>query len=94
MRRRSRRWTRPWQKVIVAEAEEQDAPQSPAGGRPAGPGIVGYASFGPETNVLTEPWPHPLTEAGRDGQLAELYVPSGRTCGGPIVAASGPNRST
>ena len=69
--------TRPWQKIIVAEAGEQDAPRSPGAGGlrvPAGPGIVGYASFGPETNVLTEPWPHPLTEAGRDGQIAELYA--------------------
>jgi GNAT superfamily N-acetyltransferase len=58
--------TRPWQKLIVAEAAE-------AAGA-AEPGIAGYASYGPEVNVLTEPWPHPVTDAGRDGQLAELYA--------------------
>jgi len=52
--------TRPWQKIIVAEAGEQE--------------IVGYASFGPEMNVLTEPWPYPVSDAGRDGQTAELYA--------------------
>jgi ribosomal protein S18 acetylase RimI-like enzyme len=41
----------------------------------AGPsGIVGYASFGPERDVLGMPWPHPLTPAGSDGQVAELYA--------------------
>jgi ribosomal protein S18 acetylase RimI-like enzyme len=63
--------TRPWQKIIVAEAGERDAPGARV---PARPGIVGYASYGPEVNVLTEPWPHPLTDAGRDGQTAELYA--------------------
>jgi len=50
---------RPWQKLVVAEDRS---------------GLAGYAFFGPETNVLTEPWPYPLTEAGRDGRLAELYA--------------------
>jgi GNAT superfamily N-acetyltransferase len=66
--------TRPWQKLIVAEAGEQDAAGSPGSRVPAAPGIAGYASYGPEVNVLTEPWPHPLTDAGRDGQIAELYA--------------------
>jgi GNAT superfamily N-acetyltransferase len=38
------------------------------------PGIVGYASFGPETDVLTGQWPRSLTDAGRDGRVAELYA--------------------
>jgi ribosomal protein S18 acetylase RimI-like enzyme len=63
--------TRPWQKIIVATAGERNAPGSRV---PPGPGIVGYASYGPEVNVLTEPWPHPLTDAGRDGRTAELYA--------------------
>ena len=37
-------------------------------------GIVGYASFGPETDVLSAPWPHPLTTDGEDGSVAELYA--------------------
>jgi ribosomal protein S18 acetylase RimI-like enzyme len=70
--------TRPWQKLIVAEAGEQDAAGSPGSRNPrvpaAVPGIAGYASYGPEVNVLTEPWPHPMTDAGRGGQIAELYA--------------------
>jgi ribosomal protein S18 acetylase RimI-like enzyme len=60
--------TRPWQRMVVAVAAGQ-----PATGRP-GPGIVGYASFGPETDVLSTPWPHPLTAAGEDRSVAELYA--------------------
>ena len=52
---------RPWQRVIAA-AQEQE------------PGIVGYAAFGPEQDVLDAPWPHPLTTAGTEGQVAELYA--------------------
>jgi len=52
--------TRPWQRMIVAVTEP--------------PGIVGYASFGPETDVLGAPWPHPPTKAGAAGQVAELYA--------------------
>jgi ribosomal protein S18 acetylase RimI-like enzyme len=61
--------TRPWQRMMVAVAGTRDT-------RGPGdlPGIVGYASFGPETNVLTGQWPHPLTDAGRDGRVAELYA--------------------
>ena len=61
--------TRPWQRMMVAVAGTRDI-------RGSGdlPGIIGYASFGPETNVLTEQWPHPLTDAGRDGRVAELYA--------------------
>lgn len=50
---------RPWQRTIVALAGED---------------IVGYASFGPEQDVLGTPWPHPLTTAGRDGDTGELYA--------------------
>ena len=54
--------TRPWQRMIVAVADDQDA------------GVVGYASFGPETDVLSAPWPHPLSADGKDGRVAELYA--------------------
>jgi len=50
--------TRPWQRMIAA----------------VGDGIVGYASFGPERDVLGTPWPHPLTPAGSDRLVAELYA--------------------
>ena len=61
--------TRPWQRMVVAVAGTRDT-------RGPGdlPGIIGYASFGQETNVLTGPWPHPPTDAGRDGRVAELYA--------------------
>lgn len=59
---------RPWQQMLVAVAPDQDD-RDPAPG-----GIAGYACFGPETDVLTTPWPHPLTAAGRDGRVAELYA--------------------
>ncbi len=49
---------RPWQRMIAAVED----------------GIVGYASFGPERDVLGMPWPHPLTPEGSDGQVAELYA--------------------
>ena len=55
--------TRPWQRMLVAVAPDQE-----------GAGIVGYASFGPETDVLSAPWPHPLTTDGEDGSVAELYA--------------------
>jgi GNAT superfamily N-acetyltransferase len=51
--------TRPWQQMIVAVAE---------------PGVVGYASFGPEVDVLGTPWPHRMTTAGQAGAAAELYA--------------------
>ena len=54
--------TRPWQRMIVAVADREDA------------GIVGYASFGPQTDVLSAPWPHPLSTDGEDGRVAELYA--------------------
>jgi ribosomal protein S18 acetylase RimI-like enzyme len=53
--------TRPWQRMLVA-------------GDPGTGGIVGYASFGPETDVLNAPWPHPLTADGEGGRVAELYA--------------------
>ncbi|HTX28345.1 MAG TPA: GNAT family N-acetyltransferase [Streptosporangiaceae bacterium] len=54
--------TRPWQKTVVAVAAEPE------------PGIVGYAFFGPEQDVLGAPWPHPLSTGGEQGQVAELYA--------------------
>ncbi len=51
--------TRPWQRMIVAVVET---------------GVIGYASFGPEVDVQSAPWPHPLTQAGEQGLVAELYA--------------------
>jgi len=42
--------------------------------RAAADGIVGYALFGPEQEVLGAPWPHPVSPAGQQGQVAELYA--------------------
>jgi len=61
--------TRPWQETIVAIAQPE-----PARKRAARDGIVGYAFFGPETDVLGARWPHPLSPAGQRGQVAELYA--------------------
>jgi ribosomal protein S18 acetylase RimI-like enzyme len=63
--------TRPWQRMIAAVPAV--LPQPPTTGK-AAPGIVGYASFGPELDVLGAPWPHPLSAAGREGRAAELYA--------------------
>jgi GNAT superfamily N-acetyltransferase len=72
--------TRPWQRMIAAVASEQEQGQE-QGQEQAAPasadgtaGLVGYASFGPERDVLGMPWPHPLTSAGSDGRVAELYA--------------------
>jgi GNAT superfamily N-acetyltransferase len=54
---------RPWQRMVVAVA--QDPVDEP--------GIVGYASFGPELDVFA-PWPHPVSPAGQQGQVGELYA--------------------
>jgi GNAT superfamily N-acetyltransferase len=54
--------TRPWQRMIAAVEPANDS------------SIVGYASFGPERDVLEMPWPYPLTPEGSDGQVAELYA--------------------
>jgi GNAT superfamily N-acetyltransferase len=62
--------TRPWQRMIAAVAGQPG--QAPT--NPAARGIVGYASFGPERDVLDMPWPYPLTSAGSDGEVAELYA--------------------
>ena len=62
--------TRPWQRMLLAVAAGREDP--PQAEEP--PGIVGYASFGPETDVLSAPWPHPLTTHGEDGSVAELYA--------------------
>lgn len=52
--------TRPWQRMIAAVDERA--------------GVVGYASFGPEVDVLGAPWPHPPTKGGEAGQVGELYA--------------------
>jgi ribosomal protein S18 acetylase RimI-like enzyme len=62
-------WTRPWQRMLAAVA----SPPPPAPGAP-GSGIVGYATFGPEVDVLDTPWPYPPTAAGWAGEMAELYA--------------------
>ena len=36
--------------------------------------MVGYATFGPELDVLGMPWPYPPTAAGWAGETAELYA--------------------
>jgi ribosomal protein S18 acetylase RimI-like enzyme len=64
--------TRPWQRMLVAVAAEQEP--SGMAGTAAGPVVIGYASFGPETDVLNAPWPHPLSTDGEDGRVAELYA--------------------
>jgi ribosomal protein S18 acetylase RimI-like enzyme len=53
--------TRPWQRMLVAAGSEAGE-------------VVGYASYGPETDVLNAPWPHPLTADGENGRVAELYA--------------------
>jgi len=64
--------TRPWQRMLVAVAAGQE--DQGQAGEPTAPGIVGYASFGPERDVLNAPWPHPLSTDGEDGSVAELYA--------------------
>ena len=56
--------TRPWQRMIVAVDD------SPGAGAP----VVGYATYGPELEVLDAPWPHPMSQAGAAGQVGELYA--------------------
>ena len=67
--------TRPWQRMIAAVTRPA-GPAQPGQTRAdaAASGIVGYASFGPERDVLDMPWPYPLTSAGSGGQVAELYA--------------------
>jgi GNAT superfamily N-acetyltransferase len=55
---------RPWQRMIVAVDDSPDA----------GARVVGYASYGPELEVLAAPWPHPMSQAGAAGQVGELYA--------------------
>src|SRR6516225_2833067 len=57
--------TRPWQRMIAAVARHP----RPAAGAEAAPGIVGYASFGPERDVLGASWPYPRTADGAEGQV-------------------------
>ena len=63
--------TRPWQRMIVAIPDGEDGEDGGGGG---GGGIVGYAAFGPETDVLGAPWPHPLSTDGEERRVAELYA--------------------
>ena len=63
--------TRPWQRMLVAV---DSGPGTSGPGDPTAGGVVGYASFGPETDVLNAPWPHPLTADGEGGRVAELYA--------------------
>ena len=63
--------TRPWQRMIAAVSGHPR--QAAAAGEPA-PAIVGFASFGPERDVLGTPWPHALSPAGAEGRAAELYA--------------------
>jgi ribosomal protein S18 acetylase RimI-like enzyme len=63
--------TRPGQRMLLAT--DPDATDPGATG-PAGGEVVGYASYGPETDVLNAPWPHPLTADGAGGRVAELYA--------------------
>ena len=56
--------TRPWQRMIVAVPDRTTSRA----------GIVGYAAFGPETDVLGAPWPHPLSTDGEERRVAELYA--------------------
>ena len=65
--------TRPWQKTFVAVAGPPAQPEARRK-RDAADGIVGYAFFGPEQDVLGAPWPHPLSPEGQQGQVAELYA--------------------
>jgi ribosomal protein S18 acetylase RimI-like enzyme len=65
--------TRPWQKTVVAVAEPESRRKRDTR-RDAPPGIVGYAFFGPEQDVVGAPWPHPLSTAGGEGRVAELYA--------------------
>ena len=63
--------TRPRQRMLLATDTAATGPGA------AGPGaseVVGYASYGPETDVLNAPWPYPLTADGAGGRVAELYA--------------------
>ena len=73
--------TRPWQKTVVAVARpearheaQQEARRETRLKQDAAAGIVGYAFYGPEQDVLGAPWPHPLSPEGQQGQVAELYA--------------------
>jgi GNAT superfamily N-acetyltransferase len=64
--------TRPWQQMIIAVAP--GAGPAAAAQAPSAARVVGYASFGPETEVQGAPWPHPVSAAGKEGRVAELYA--------------------
>jgi ribosomal protein S18 acetylase RimI-like enzyme len=58
--------TRPRQRMLLATDPDATGPDAGE--------VVGYASYGPETDVLNAPWPHPLTADGAGGRVAELYA--------------------
>jgi ribosomal protein S18 acetylase RimI-like enzyme len=68
--------TRPRQRMLLATDTAATGPDAagPAVTGPAASEVVGYASYGPETDVLNAPWPHPLTADGAGGRVAELYA--------------------
>ena len=69
--------TRPWQRMIAAVAPPSPPATAAAEAETdteAAPGIIGYASFGPERDVLGMSWPYPRTAAGAEGRVAELYA--------------------
>ena len=66
---------RPWQHTIVAEADVPVTDVSVTDVSVTGPtAVIGYASFGPERDVLHGSWPYELTSAGVAGKVAELYA--------------------
>ena len=58
--------TRPRQRMLLAADTAATGPDASE--------VVGYALYGPETDVLNAPWPHPLTADGAGGRVAELYA--------------------
>jgi ribosomal protein S18 acetylase RimI-like enzyme len=66
--------TRRWQRMIVAVAANPETPEPGESQATRAAPVVGYASFGPEVDVLGASWPHPVSRAGREGLVAELYA--------------------
>ena len=68
--------TRPRQRMLLAADTAATGPDAagPDAAGPAASEVVGYALYGPETDVLNAPWPHPLTADGAGGRVAELYA--------------------
>jgi ribosomal protein S18 acetylase RimI-like enzyme len=71
--------SRPWRRMVVAEAPvgSADGARAAGGGDPAvAPvtAIVGYASYGPERDVDGTPGPFPGGPGSPQGYVAELYA--------------------